>query len=329
MLSRRLVRYALVLGLGAVVVSAAGAAEPATKRILCFGDDNTLAPQVAAADRWPNRLQALLGNVEVINASAEGRTVGQGAGELNGLEQIEGVLKAAGSVDEVVIMLGTIDVQGHLWQEGSGPDGFGARLERLMATIQAYRPGGAAPPAITLITPPPVGTKLEDRYNTQTMYIGANQRIATLLPRYHILTIAHRTKVVNVFAALIQDIDKLVTADGVHLNAEGEKRVAQAVAEVLKDTQVPGPPKDVVLAVETRFSLDATKSWDTTLMAWAPSPAADVIGYEIVNQQGALVAMANSNSAQVAGRWANLSVRARDAAGNLSDPVKATPQAGN
>jgi lysophospholipase L1-like esterase len=319
----------LVLAVGAAVASAANAAEPAAKRILCFGDDNTLAPQVAPADRWPNRLQALLGNVEVINSSAEGRTVGQGTGELNGLEQVEAALKAAAPVDEVIVMLGTIDVQAHLWQEGGGPDGFGARLERLMAKIQGYRPGGAAPPSLTLVTPPPIGSKLEDRYNTQTMYMGANQRIATLLPRYHILTIAHRTRVVNVFATLLQDIDKLVTADGVHLNAEGQKRVAQAVADVLKDTQAPGPPKDVVLAVETRFSLDATKSWDTTLMAWAPSPSEDVIGYEILNQRGALIAMANSNSAQVNGRWANLSVRARDAAGNVGDPVKATPQPGD
>lgn len=328
MRTRTFLRWASVVAVGAALVSAATAEEPGAKRVLCFGDDNTLARQVAPADRWPNRLQRLLDNAEVITAAAEGRTVGQGTGELNGLEQITPALQAAGRLDEVVLLLGTNDVQGHLWEEGGGPNGFGARLERLIVAVRGYRPNGAAPPQVTLVTPPPVGSKLEARYDTPTMYAGANQRIAALLPRYHLLTIAHRTRVVNLFANLLQDVDQVVTADGVHLNAEGQKRLAEAVAAVFKDKEVPAPPKDVALAVETRFSLDATKAWDTTLMAWAPSPSQDVIGYEIINQQGALVAMANSNTAQISGRWSNLSVRARDAAGNVGDPVKAAPPPG-
>src|SRR5947209_10480698 len=87
----------------------------ATQRILCFGDSNTIADAVKADEKWPAVFQSIVKETETINASVNGRAIGQQTGAANGLESIDDALKQAGKVDEVILLLGTNDARGAPW----------------------------------------------------------------------------------------------------------------------------------------------------------------------------------------------------------------------
>jgi hypothetical protein len=154
------------------------------------------------------------------------------------------------------------------------------------------------------------------------MFAGANPRIAALIRADIILTFLSRARYVNLAGALAPEIDQLCTADGVHLNAAGQRRTAETIAAVLRDTVPPEPPSQVHGAVEQFFSLNATLARETTTVAWEPSPSKDVFGYEVLSVDGLFLAYTGTTSATIAGRHENVQVRARDAAANVSPAAK-------
>ena len=90
------------------------------KRILCYGDSNTwgcipgVYTRYAEEIRWPGVLQSALGDsCRIIEAGLCGRTTAVDDPfdtELNGLKALPNVLRSAGPIDLVVLMLGTNDL---------------------------------------------------------------------------------------------------------------------------------------------------------------------------------------------------------------------------
>lgn len=182
------------------------------KTIVCYGDSNTWG-YVPGSDgkrlprdvRWPNRLQALLGDEwQVIAEGLSGRTATIDRADSegrNGLPYLLPCLHSHAPIDAVVIFLGTNDVN---FTEDDRVAWCVARLVRVVRGSEAG-PGRSAPWPLVLCPPPFNGHEL-----------GPS------------------------FAAALDcdllDLDgvtsfKLVDDDFEHLDADGHAAVAAAVAE--------------------------------------------------------------------------------------------------
>ncbi len=311
------------VGAVTVLTGTAGAAEPAAKRILCFGDSNTEALNVQPNQAWPEVLEQIMPGVVTLNAGADSRTVGQEEGQRNGLESIEPALQAAGVADEVIVMLGTNDMKGSLWQAGGGANGVAKRLVDLVGKIKAYRSDGRPAPRITLVAPPPVHPgKLAERFRTPEMFLGANSRVRALIVRYQAIALAHNLRFVNLPVAIANEIEDIVTEDGVHFNAQGHRRIAETIAGVIGDSRPPAPPANVTAINYALLDLDGTTAHVTTRVEWEKSPSEDVIGYRIhLGADGPLIAVTGRTIVALPGNFQGLVIVARDAAGNDSPPA--------
>src|SRR5688572_25463027 len=128
--------------------------KPGPRRILCFGDSNTVGHPMTPDKAWPAQAQSMLKGVELINAGVSGRTIGQEKDQLNGLESIDAALKRAGHVDEVIVMLGTNDTKGYNWNAGGGAAGVARRLNRLIDKVMLHQDEEGNPPQLTIVAPP-------------------------------------------------------------------------------------------------------------------------------------------------------------------------------
>jgi lysophospholipase L1-like esterase len=250
-----------------------------------------------AAPQWPAGLQALLNNPTPFAAkSAEGLS--------KALDMIDAALKAAGVVDEVILLFGTAEVRKADWQSAGELAGVSKLVEKLAYRVQMYQPDGKPPPQVTLVTPPPVGSKAGEAYT------GANERIADLAKSERETALSVGTKLVDVLSPMKGEIDTLVEADGVKLNAAGEKRVAELIAAVFADRAAPAPPTDVRIAGQK--------------VMWTASPSKDVIGYEIhnVDDESTLLTTSVTTEATLPEGHDTCAVLARDAVGRVSEGAK-------
>jgi lysophospholipase L1-like esterase len=278
-------------------------------RILCFGDSNTAAENVPAADRWPAVLQSKVEGIETINAGVSGRAVGQQSGPANGLESIDDTLKQAGKVDEVILLLGTNDARGALWREGGGADGVAKRLQKLGNRIDLYQPNGDNSPKVTLCVPPPVGSKILAKWDNDDFYKDANTRIEQLIPHYREIALANGAKFVDLYSAMKGHVDDLLTDDGVHFNSAGHKRIAELIADVYADHDKPQPPSGVTINGDK--------------ISWKASPSKDVLGYEIRDpEEDTTLAFSSKTEAKLPEGHTSAWVIARDAYANKSKPAK-------
>ena len=140
------------------------------KHIVCFGDSNThgyCADPADCADggirfneseRWPRRLQALLGeDYLVIEEGLSGRTtcfddpIHEG---LSGLSYIYPCLKSHETVDLLIIMLGTNDTKDRFYASAAC---IGIGMARLVKKAQACECWGGKKPNILVVAPPHIG----------------------------------------------------------------------------------------------------------------------------------------------------------------------------
>jgi lysophospholipase L1-like esterase len=281
----------------------------AAQRILCFGDSNTIASAVKPEEKWPAVFQSISKGTEAINAGVSGRAIGQQTGAGNGLESIDEALKTAGKVDEVIILLGTNDARGALWQEGGGAEGAAKRLQKLINKIDLYQPDGAAPPKITVCVPPPVGSKILDKWDNLDFYRDANTRIEQLIPFYREIALANGAKFVDLYNAMKAEIDNVCSADGVHFKPAGYKRIGELIAAAYEDHDKPLPPTDVKV-VEGKIS-------------WTASKSKDVLGYEIRDpEEDTTLTFSTTAEAKLPEGHGNAWVYARDVYGNKSKAGK-------
>jgi lysophospholipase L1-like esterase len=203
------------------------------KTVLCFGDSNTWGYEPGSDGerwprevRWPNRLQAALGEQwEVIAEGLNGRTatvdspVAEGR---NGLTYLMPCLHSHMPLDIVVIYLGTNDTGDRYSLPAETVAGAVGRLVRVVSTSEAG-PNYSAP-EVLVVCPPPFG-----QLDPEGSFANAGAK-SRQLGRW--------------FAEMCQELDcelldldgiaAYSDLDGIHLDADGQAAVATAVEERLR-----------------------------------------------------------------------------------------------
>ncbi|MCF7915341.1 MAG: SGNH/GDSL hydrolase family protein [Spirochaetaceae bacterium] len=202
------------------------------KQILCYGDSNTwgytpvTGIRYSEDTRWPGVLASLLGpNYRIIEEGLNGRTtvfedpLQEGR---NGKTYLLPCLLSHRPFDVVILMLGTNDMK----QRYGVPAEDIARGAGVLAEIILN--SGAGPdntaPKLILLSPPGLG-KLTA---FGPMFTGASEKSLHMGPAFR--------EVAQEIGCSFVDIGGQVKAgnqDGIHLDPEGHRRVAELVAKAL------------------------------------------------------------------------------------------------
>ena len=205
------------------------------KTVLCFGDSNTWGHHAPLGDRfdeqtrWSGRLRILLGeDYRVIEEGQRGRTTVWDdpiENRLAGLTYLWPCLESHDPIDLVVIMLGTNDCKPYFGARAQSiADGTGRLVD--MVQKSSFGPGGSAP-KVLLISP--------IRIEPSTFYDYLFGEVEAA--KSHGFPVAYKA-VADRFGCAFLDAAKLAEpdpADGVHLDAEGHKALAEAVAAKVKE----------------------------------------------------------------------------------------------
>lgn len=215
-----------IIALLALVVSCTDTSKE-TKKIIAIGDSN------GAFDYgWVAQLQKLLPNDVIYNTSISGNTIGfdnLGQTKLNTLKNLDAYLaKAKDSlimVDYVVIMLGTNDSK-YVFRDRQ--DEVLANMNTLVARIKSFFESDKEP-KIIIVAPPPYG----DDSILAEKYKGGNERVEMLEGKYKKLAEKNQCEFVDAYHVL-KDTFMQYSKDGVHLNEEGQKIIAQNISKAIK-----------------------------------------------------------------------------------------------
>ncbi len=214
----------------------------APRRILCFGDSNTWgfvpvatppSTRYAAEHRWPIVMRQALGGAEVIEEGLNGRTTDTpdpanpllGGAGLDGSAYLPACLASHLPLDAVVIMLGTNDTKPHL---GRTPARIAQGAKRLLDIVRTLDGGVGTSypnPHLLLVCPPPLGNFSAAFVE---MFAGAVEKSRLLPPLYEAAARAA--------GAAFLDAGRFISTDGidgVHLSAEMQRRLGEAVAAAL------------------------------------------------------------------------------------------------
>lgn len=188
-----------------------------SKRILIYGDsnvwgDNFVGSRIRHSDRWVNRLaRALRGKARIIADGVCGRVAGDFCADKphkNGKSAFAAALQQAGTVDIVIIALGTNDLQ-QKYQRTS---------QHIIDDLLMYQK--LAPKAdIVYLLPPPFSTG-ED---SGPEFTAQSERV-----RQEIL------KNKDALGSSIQ-LPPLPLSDGIHFSPKGHRLLARLVKNMLED----------------------------------------------------------------------------------------------
>lgn len=205
------------------------------KTILCYGDSNTWGHHAPLGDRfdentrWGSRLRTLLGEeYRVIEEGQRGRTTvwdDPVENRLAGLTYLWPCLDSHAPIDLVVIMLGTNDCKPYF---SVHPQNIADGAGRLVDMVQKcnFGPNDTAP-KVLLISP--------IRIVTGQVYPHLFDDMAQIKSRS--FPTAFRS-VAQRYGCAFLDASELAQpdpADGVHLDAEGHRALAEAVAEKVRE----------------------------------------------------------------------------------------------
>ena len=209
------------------------------KTVLCYGDSNTwgYAPQDGSRYshkiRWPMVLKEILnkGHADnppfwVVEEGQNGRTSCREdpvEGDKNGLRQLIPILESHKPIDIVAVMLGTNDMK---TRYAPCPYDIAQGVGRIVTAIKDSRTGpGSTSPVVLMICPPP--TVRSPVF--ETMFGDCAEMSGKLPPYYE--QFAQET------GALFLDSGKILRSseiDGIHLDPEEHRKLAQAVADIIK-----------------------------------------------------------------------------------------------
>lgn len=207
------------------------------KNILAFGDSLTWGADAASGGRhpfecrWPNALQAVLGDdVRVFAEGLNGRTTifddYSVSTERNGAKALPSLLATHEPLDLVIILLGTNDMRKHICGNAAGSAMGINRLIRIVKGFD-YKPGHNVP-KILIISPPKVTLGEDELFNH--VMDGAVELSAEYAAAYQV--ICEREGVHFFDAASVVDVDPI---DGVHLTKQNTQALGQALAPVVKE----------------------------------------------------------------------------------------------
>lgn len=230
---------------GAVLAVCTGAAMAQDgqdgQNVLVFGDSITwgwvpkdpITPTTrhAEEDRWPVIMGAALGEgYDIVTEGLSGRTTNiedpTAPGLMNGADYLDSAIMSHEPLDLVVIMLGTNDTKSYL---DRSPLEIGLGMGELINIVQEGSGLGwydYEPPEILVISPPPLGEEIDP--GAAEDFEGGAEKIAQLPEIY--AGIAETAGVHFFDAATVVD-QSHVGPDGIHLLAEGNRALGEAVAQ--------------------------------------------------------------------------------------------------
>lgn len=187
-------------------------------RVLCLGDSNTFGydprswggARYPAGVRWTGLLQDR--GWDVVNCGQNGLCIPREAQ----LPAVADLLRRAGAVDAVTVMLGSNDLLC-----GASAEETAARMEPLLRCLQEHA-GGAY---VLAVAPPPM--RLGDWVQTQEL-IDGSARLGAIYRR-----LAER---LGAGFADAGEWNVALTFDGVHFSPEGHAAFAAGVAAALSET---------------------------------------------------------------------------------------------
>lgn len=198
--------------------------------IFTLGDSNGTFPY-----SWPNQLQLALLKAQVFNISKSGRTIGfvnNGDSTLNSLLVIDENLKKAADFtkgrpfDFIIIELGTNDAKAvFAGRQKEVP----VNLGKLISKIKNCGYPAIDKAKIVIISPPPYGTRAE----AQEKYAGGGKRVKNMGKAFKKAAKRNNCFFVNGFKTPGLDIETM-TADGLHLDAVGSRKLIAPVAALVK-----------------------------------------------------------------------------------------------
>lgn len=193
--------------------------------ILTIGDSNG-----ASEEGWVNQLRMLRPEDRILNYSISGNTIGfdnLNNPELNTLRTIRRSLIDAldrlerDPVDEILINLGTNDSKAEFDHRRLEVP---TNLLYLVDIIKSFPFQQVVPPRITIISPPPYGpdSAMIEKYH------GGAERVEALLPTFETIATITKSGFIDIHTLLKEDY-AVLAPDGVHMNAEGQLKIATAI----------------------------------------------------------------------------------------------------
>ena len=206
------------------------------KSVVCFGDSNTYGYDPITGDRfpetvrWTGLLQGLLGDgYKVIEEGLNGRTtVFEDPNDdwKKGVDYIKGILCTHRPVDYLVIMLGSNDMKNIF---NASPDAIASGLneivqkaEKVMDLKQGYVP------KILIVSPPEITADVLTGPFSGSFNEAAIDKSKRLAEYYKKVADRHGCMFLDAKLHI-----KPSKEDGLHLDAEGHKGLAEAVAKTL------------------------------------------------------------------------------------------------
>jgi lysophospholipase L1-like esterase len=205
-----------------------------TKSILCYGDSLTWGynpkdgTRFPPDDRWPRALeQALDGRARIIEEALNGRTTATdepSRPDRNGLAMLPPLIEAHAPLDIVLIMLGTNDCAPCY---GLTAGRIAMNCAALIRAVRSTLAGiGANEAKIGLIAPPPLGTLSAEM---ALLYAGGEATSQDLADAYRTIAQSFGCHFFDAGAAV-----QVSAADGVHLDAPAQRKLALAVKEIVE-----------------------------------------------------------------------------------------------
>ncbi len=200
--------------------------------ILTVGDSNG-----AAQNGWPVQLAKLLPFSTVINESVSGNTIGFNNldnPKLNTLRNMEAYLDSAFSklpsgeqLDCIVFCLGTNDAKKVF---NDSIEQVPANLDSLLNLTKNYfKLHKKKVPDLVVVSPPPMNEKMADSLK----YGGGNIRIDKNNILFKKVAEEQNALFIDINSGFKKSVEE-ITVDGVHLTANAQFKMAQAITNVLK-----------------------------------------------------------------------------------------------
>lgn len=213
------------------------------KTILTFGDSNTwgydyttyspdtgVRGRFAFHERWPGRLQHLLGDgYRIIENALNSRTIVTEDPCIplrRGLDSLNVALEAQAPLDLVIIQLGANEFK-TMYGRSAGAIAFG--LEHMIRACKQSR-YGFEPPRVLIVAPAPVHPQTADMALGFNYGPEAYPKSLEIGREYEIVARRHGCGFVNA-----GELDfELNTIDGVHYSKNDHAKLAEAIAQTVR-----------------------------------------------------------------------------------------------
>jgi lysophospholipase L1-like esterase len=208
----------------------------AAKTILCYGDsltwgyDATGPGRHAPEDRWPNALQAGLGDAAIVIAEGlNGRTTAfndhVAGADRNGARILPTLLTTHAPLDLVIIMLGSNDMKPFICGHAIGAK---QGMQRLIDIVRGHDyPLDQASPEVLIVAPPPICQTAEPDF--AALFSTGIEQSQMLASFYSDLADVESC---GFFDA--GSVSQTTPLDGVHMDADNTRALGKALEPMVR-----------------------------------------------------------------------------------------------